>query len=419
MPSLREVLSGFEAIDDSIQAFLLEALPDMLDDERLEMLESFEIEGEAAAAVLATLGDAVVEDTPVDTGSATTALLDAPITLGAPKEPTTAVPPAAAEDIPVTEPTPYDAAAGSNLVKQTEQSKSKVYATVRNTSGRSNTEPNPEGRPNMPSKRKVRNKKEQKGVSRDQLAIDAFRKVLGDALPEASVDALAGCFYEEAMESASSWGQDEERWSEALREGIEGSIDDVDEAAGTLLCILQFSGFTAMFERKPEELIAVAEAGDRCLGLLAEDGEWHQAVVEEVLTANEVIVRFEEFGGTTRTLPRLEVCLHSELAQKEDTEGQCAICSRKMPLTRHHLYPRSTHEHCTKRLAKTKEELESDTYICRQCHTAVHRFRDHMELATNWYTLELIMSAPEMQRWAKYANRLPATTTHKESVYRR
>ena len=48
-------------------------------------------------------------------------------------------------------------------------------------------------------------------------------------------------------------------------------------------------------------------------------------------------------------------------------------------------------------------DLYVDLYLCRQCHSALHRFKDEMTLAKEYYNLDLIMAAPDMQRFGAYA----------------
>jgi len=87
-------------------------------------------------------------------------------------------------------------------------------------------------------------------------------------------------------------------------------------------------------------------------------------------------------------------------------EDECPICHRVMQLTRHHLIPRSTHEHFRKHPHPTVNDLYVDVYLCRQCHSAVHRFQNEMTLAQEFYSLELLLAAEGIQRWGEYAKRL-------------
>ena len=80
----------------------------------------------------------------------------------------------------------------------------------------------------------------------------------------------------------------------------------------------------------------------------------------------------------------------------------CSVCERYLPLTRHHLYPRSTHQKLIKRKGYTKEFLSASVLsVCRQCHNAIHRFFVNEELAESYFTLDLLLDAPKFFKYAK------------------
>lgn len=85
-------------------------------------------------------------------------------------------------------------------------------------------------------------------------------------------------------------------------------------------------------------------------------------------------------------------------------DGCCLICEREMNLTRHHLIPRETHKQMAKKLGLEADQLNRTISICRMCHSTVHRFYTNKELASNHYTLELIMAEEKMQKYAKWAS---------------
>ncbi|KAI5806174.1 hypothetical protein EDC01DRAFT_137514 [Geopyxis carbonaria] len=84
---------------------------------------------------------------------------------------------------------------------------------------------------------------------------------------------------------------------------------------------------------------------------------------------------------------------------------ECEICERDVPLSYHHLVPRSVHAKVLKRGWHTKERLESVAWLCRPCHDTVHRCASNEELAREWYTVELLMGREDVQRWAAYVGR--------------
>ena len=69
----------------------------------------------------------------------------------------------------------------------------------------------------------------------------------------------------------------------------------------------------------------------------------------------------------------------------------CELCQRDwIPLTYHHLIPKSTHERVLKRGWHSEEMLGSVAWLCRACHSFVHRLVGNEELAKNFYTVDLI-----------------------------
>ena len=82
----------------------------------------------------------------------------------------------------------------------------------------------------------------------------------------------------------------------------------------------------------------------------------------------------------------------------------CAICGRAgLPLTKHHLIPRTTHKR--KRIAKryTAEQLVETTPLCRSCHSQVHATFTEMELAEEYNTLDKLLAHEEIARYAAWA----------------
>ncbi|CAG7852748.1 SubName: Full=Uncharacterized protein {ECO:0000313/EMBL:CCA74432.1} [Serendipita indica DSM 11827] len=83
----------------------------------------------------------------------------------------------------------------------------------------------------------------------------------------------------------------------------------------------------------------------------------------------------------------------------------CEICHRDVPLTYHHLIPRSTHDKVLRRKWHPPEMLNVVAWLCRPCHTAVHRSAPNEDLARYYYSVELLMERESIQRWAQYASR--------------
>ncbi|EDU49270.1 hypothetical protein PtrSN002B_009276 [Pyrenophora tritici-repentis] len=69
----------------------------------------------------------------------------------------------------------------------------------------------------------------------------------------------------------------------------------------------------------------------------------------------------------------------------------CELCSRDwVPLTYHHLIPKQAHARVLKRGWHTEDKLNSVAWLCRACHSFVHRLAGNEELAKSYYTVDLI-----------------------------
>lgn len=80
-------------------------------------------------------------------------------------------------------------------------------------------------------------------------------------------------------------------------------------------------------------------------------------------------------------------------SDQEIGENECALCERLMPLTRHHLVPRTTHSRMRKR-GFTAEQLNQTIDICRPCHSGIHRIIDHQTMAEEFASLEALIRHP-------------------------
>ncbi|KLJ06902.1 hypothetical protein EMPG_17607 [Blastomyces silverae] len=85
----------------------------------------------------------------------------------------------------------------------------------------------------------------------------------------------------------------------------------------------------------------------------------------------------------------------------------CEICERDwIPLTYHHLIPREVHAKVLKRKWHEEWMLNSVAWLCRACHSFVHKMASNEELAKEWYTVERILQREDVQDWAKWVARI-------------
>lgn len=91
----------------------------------------------------------------------------------------------------------------------------------------------------------------------------------------------------------------------------------------------------------------------------------------------------------------------------KDQTTACEICDRDwVPLTYHHLIPRFVHAKVLKRGWHREDELQNVAWLCRSCHSFVHHFAGHEDLARYYYTVELLLEQEEVQAFAKWVGRL-------------
>ncbi|KAL9121717.1 MAG: hypothetical protein Q9187_001724 [Circinaria calcarea] len=85
----------------------------------------------------------------------------------------------------------------------------------------------------------------------------------------------------------------------------------------------------------------------------------------------------------------------------------CEICDRDwIPLTYHHLIPRQMHAKALKRNWHEAWRLNSVAWLCRACHSFVHRVASNEELARDWWTVELLTAREDVQAWATWVGRV-------------
>ena len=86
---------------------------------------------------------------------------------------------------------------------------------------------------------------------------------------------------------------------------------------------------------------------------------------------------------------------------------ECEICEREhLPLTYHHLIPRQMHAKAVKRGWAKEWELQKVAWLCRACHSFVHRIAGNEELAKELHSVDMLMEREDVQAWAKWIARI-------------
>jgi hypothetical protein len=91
---------------------------------------------------------------------------------------------------------------------------------------------------------------------------------------------------------------------------------------------------------------------------------------------------------------------------RETNSFECELCDRFIQTTRHHVYPKETHDWLRKRDEGkyTSNELRKTIALCRMCHSAIHRFYSNRELAIDFCSLELLLDCDQVCKFAKWAS---------------
>jgi len=85
----------------------------------------------------------------------------------------------------------------------------------------------------------------------------------------------------------------------------------------------------------------------------------------------------------------------------------CEICERDwIPLTYHHLIPRSVHAKVLKRGWHEEWTLNSVAWLCRACHSFVHGIGSNEELAREWFTIDLLREREDVQKWGMWVGKV-------------
>ncbi|RDW93267.1 HNH endonuclease [Aspergillus mulundensis] len=85
----------------------------------------------------------------------------------------------------------------------------------------------------------------------------------------------------------------------------------------------------------------------------------------------------------------------------------CEICERDwIPLSYHHLIPRGVHDKVIKKGWHDEWMLNNVAWLCRACHSFVHRMATNEELAREWFTVERILEREDVRDWARWVGRV-------------
>jgi hypothetical protein len=133
------------------------------------------------------------------------------------------------------------------------------------------------------------------------------------------------------------------------------------------------------------------------------------ALVESVALSVDDSLSAEDVADLARALwRRLEAARIAADAAQLGTDaleaGCCELCERRMPLTKHHLIPRS--QHAAYRAKGFSEACLAQTLrCCRQCHNALHDAIDEPTLAAHYNTAAALLRHEGVHRFVAWASK--------------
>ena len=87
--------------------------------------------------------------------------------------------------------------------------------------------------------------------------------------------------------------------------------------------------------------------------------------------------------------------------------GSLIPCTKILALNAaHHLIPKTCHKNKWFKKNYTREEMGTGVYLCRDCHSAVHRFiPNEKELGREYSTPDKLLSHPEISKFVNWISK--------------
>jgi hypothetical protein len=195
--------------------------------------------------------------------------------------------------------------------------------------------------------------------------------------------------------------QGEEQLIAAAEDLLRVSNLERDVSVTVLVDVLTSVGF---LEKYIENVAAnrVVKVGERCFALVKD--EWYRGTVDSIVERGEeknvlYTVTLDSFVGT-QYVKREQLSMDWEMSADggDDGEGKCELCERQTRVTAHHLRPKEVHNKYLKK-GFTRAELAQCAFVCRPCHSAIHRAASNDELAKDWYNIELLRTNASVMRF--------------------
>ena len=287
----------------------------------------------------------------------------------------------------------------------------------------------------------MNNKKKSKG-KRDTL-LKLFENIVADSIfcnedyyveSEEIVATIAQCFLEEisSMEYDNNIGEWKEILSNVIQDVGGYSSDVIDDV---IMELVNQGGVEFVKRMKEEDAEDINEIDHLYPGMLIKVIEeltntWMDGRILEICTEKcsetsetnekQILVLIIKYNKK-QWCDLKDISFSTEDIWEDAGEGKCLLCLRTIPLTHHHLIPKTMHAHyLTKQKKKknretagrnnadnadtlyTRQMLNNCIAICRPCHSCVHKSENEETLAEKYNTLEKLKQHPEIQKFIGY-----------------
>jgi hypothetical protein len=205
-----------------------------------------------------------------------------------------------------------------------------------------------------------------------------------------------------------------DRWAEAFRTVLPRSDDEVIDF---LAEVIVDSGFAP---RVLEEDGRSKSDDSRAITGYTSTDEAEDDTLHSLLQEHLVLLLGKDPQETTfisrDVLDAYHLAFSSSNTDDEQTllapprPDACELCERENHLTIHHLFPRSEHTYILSHppadvdINITKQSLLTThiAYLCRPCHSAVHRIADNRKLGQELFSIPRLLENPEVVKFVGY-----------------
>ncbi len=95
----------------------------------------------------------------------------------------------------------------------------------------------------------------------------------------------------------------------------------------------------------------------------------------------------------------------TRLSHRKPNVSDCVLCKRELPLTFHHVIPKLVQKRRWVKELHTATQLQEGIWVCKPCHSAIHRFIEHADLAREYHTVGRLLSHEELGKFVRWSQK--------------